>query len=117
LRREALEAIRKHLKRDGRLVCNIQMNAASPMGVASRIANYIPYSRMRNTMSSEEFSTLLNSAGFTVEHVTPYGYLPRPGRLLPRFCEVSIEPVERAARALRIPPRLAQNLLFVAKRE
>ena len=39
LRREALEAIRKHLKPDGRLVCNIQMNATSPMGVASRVAN------------------------------------------------------------------------------
>jgi SAM-dependent methyltransferase len=116
LRREALEAIRKHLKRDGRLVCNIQMNATSPMGVASRVANHIPYSRMRNTMSSGEFSALLKSAGFTVERVTPYGYLPRPGRLLPRFCEVSIEPAERAAHTLRIPPRFAQELLFVAKR-
>jgi ubiquinone/menaquinone biosynthesis C-methylase UbiE len=116
LRQEALEAIRKHLKRDGRLVCNIQMNATSPIGVASRIANQIPFSRMRNTMSSAEFSALLKSSGFTVERVTAYGYLPRPGRLLPQLCEASIEPAERVARALRIPSRFAQQLLFVAKR-
>jgi len=116
LRREALEAIRKHLKRDGRLVCNIQMNATSPMGVASRVTNQIPRSKKRNTMSSAEFSALLKSAGFTVERVTAYGYLPRPGRLLPRFCEACIEPAERAARILRIPQRFAQQLLFVAKR-
>ena len=45
LRQEALEAIRKHLKPYGRLVGNIQMNATSPIGVASRIVNHIPYSR------------------------------------------------------------------------
>jgi SAM-dependent methyltransferase len=60
LRREALDAVRKHLKKDGRLVCNIQMNATSPCGVASRIANQIPFSRKRNTMSSAELSALLN---------------------------------------------------------
>ena len=85
------------------------MNATSAMGVASRVANHIPYSRMRNTMSSGEFSALSKSAGFIVQRVTPYGYLPRPGRLLPRFCEVSIEPAERAAHTLRIPPRFAKN--------
>ena len=117
LRREALEAIREHLTCQGRLVCNIQMNATSPMGLASRVTNHIPHSKMRNTMSSGEFSALLKSAGFTIERIIPYGYLPRPGRLLPRFCEMSIEPAERAAHALRIPARFAQNLLFVVKRE
>ena len=42
LRREVLEAIRKHLKPDGRLVCNIQMNATSAMGVASRVGTTFP---------------------------------------------------------------------------
>ena len=116
LRQEALEAIRKHLKTDGRLVCNIQMNATSPCGVASRIANQIPFSRKRNTMSAAELSALLMSTGFTVERVTAYGYLPRPGRLLPSLCEASIEPAERVARAMGIPSRFAQQLLFVARR-
>ena len=111
LRQEALEAIRKHLKKDGRLVCNIQMNATSPCGVASRIANEIPFSRKRNTMSSAELSALLKSTGFTVERVTAYGYLPRPGRLLPSLCEASIEAAERVARAMGIPSRFAQQLL------
>jgi hypothetical protein len=61
-------------------------------------------------------SALLKSTGFTVERVTAYGYLPRPGRLLTSLCEASIEPAERVARALRIPSRFAQQLLFVAKR-
>jgi hypothetical protein len=113
---ETKQLIRKQRKRDGGLVCNIQMDATSPNGVASRIANQMPCSRMRNTMSSAEFSALLKSSGFTVERVTAYGYLPRPGRLLPQLCEASIEPAERVARALRIPSLFAQQLLFVAKR-
>jgi SAM-dependent methyltransferase len=116
LRQEALEAIRKHLKKDGRLVCNIQMNATSPCGVASRIANQIPFTRKRNTMSSAELSALLKSTGFTVERVTAYGYPPRPGRLLPSLCEASIEAAERVARAMGIPSRFAQQLLLVARR-
>ena len=116
LRREVLEAIRKHLKPDGRLVCNIQMNATSPIGIASRIANRLPRSKQRNTVSVDEQSTLLRSAGFIVEQITPYGYLPRPGNLLPKLCEACIEPAERIAGALRVPARFAQQFLVVAKR-
>jgi SAM-dependent methyltransferase len=116
LREEALEAIRKHLKQDGRLVCNIQMNATSPIGIASRIANRLPRSKQRNTASIDEQSVLLRSAGFIVERITPYGYLPRPGSLLPKLCEACIEPAERIAGALRVPARFAQQFLVVAKR-
>ena len=116
LREEALEAIRKHLKQDGRLVCNIQMNATSPIGIASRIANRLPRSKQRNTVSVDEQSTLLGSAGFIVEQITPYGYLPRPGSLLPKLCEACLEPAERIAGALRVPARFAQQFLVVAKR-
>ena len=117
LRREALEAIRKHLKQDGRLVCNIQMNATSPMW--RRLAYREPNSlfRKRNTMSSAELSALLRSAGFTVERVTPYGYLPRPGRLLPSLCEASIEAAERVARALRIPATICATIAVRRKTE
>jgi SAM-dependent methyltransferase len=117
LRKEALEAMREHLNPAGRLVCNIQMNATSPIGMASRLANRLPWSPVRNTMSADELSTLLKSAGLTVEHVTGYGYLPRPGNLLPRVCEAFIKPAERIASLLRTPARFAQQLLVVAKKE
>jgi SAM-dependent methyltransferase len=116
LRKEALEAMREHLNPAGRLICNIQMNATSPIGMASYIANRLPWSPIRNTMSADELSTLLKSAGLTVEHITGYGYLPRPGNLLPRVCEAFIEPTERIASMLHIPTRFAQQLLFVAKK-
>ena len=116
LREQALQAIREHLKPDGRLVCNIQMNATSPIGIASRIANRLPRSKQRNTVSVDEQSTLLRSAGFIVEQITPYAYLPRPGNLLPKLCEACIEPTERIAGALRVPARFAQQFLVVAKR-
>jgi SAM-dependent methyltransferase len=117
LRVEALEAIREHLNKEGFLVCNVQMNATSPIGVASRIANRLPWSTQRNTMSIDEQSTLLRSTGFLVQQVTPYGFLPRPGSLLPRLCEACIDPVDRIASALRVPARFAQQFLIVAKRK
>ena len=81
LREEALEAIRKHLKQDGRLVCNIQMNATSPIGIASRIANRLPRSKQRNTVSIDEQSVLLRSAGFIVERITALRLSAPPGKL------------------------------------
>jgi SAM-dependent methyltransferase len=116
LRQEAIEAIHDHLNEAGWLVCNVQMNATSPFGIASRLMNRLPWSKVRNTMSIDELRTLLTSAGFTIERVTPYGYLPRPGPLLPRLCEACIEPVERIAGALGIPARFAQQFLVVAKK-
>lgn len=116
LREEALDSLRDHLKETGRLVCNIHMNAVSPFGLASRIVNHFPFSRVRNTMSAGEMTALLHSAGFSVERLIGYGYLPRPGNLLPRFCERCVEPADRLARALRMPARFAQQLLFVAKK-
>jgi hypothetical protein len=67
--------MREHLNEKGRLVCNVQMNSTSPIGIASRIANRLPWSTLRNTMSIGEQSTLLRSAGFVVEQITPYGYM------------------------------------------
>ena len=116
LRTEALCAINQHLKDGGTLVCNVQMNSTSPAGLACRMVNNFPWSQQRNTMSIDEMSSLLDSTGFAVEQVKPYGYLPRPGDLLPRVCEVMIEPVEKLASAMRIPPRFAQLFLVVARK-
>ena len=116
LRKEALQAIREHLNEAGWLICNMQMNATSPFGIASRLVSRLPWSQVRNTMSIDELSTLLTSGGFAIEKVTPYGYLPRPGRLLPKLCEAWIEPVERIASSIKIPARFAQQFLVVAKK-
>jgi SAM-dependent methyltransferase len=116
LRQEAIEAIRDHLNEAGWLVCNVQMNATSPFGIASRMMNRFPGSKVRHTMSVDELRTLLTSAGFTIERVTHYGYLPRPGPFLPGLCEACIEPAEQIAGALGIPARFAQQFLVVAKK-
>lgn len=116
LRTEALAVIREHLNDAGRLICNIQMNATSPIGIASRLANRLSLSSERNSMSIDELNSLLISGGFAIERVAAYGYLPRPGNLLPQTCETFIEPVERFARAIGIPARFAQQFLVVARK-
>ena len=117
LREEALEAIRKHLKPDGRLVCNIQMNATSPIGIASRIANQLPCSRTAqyNELDEHEYPIEVGGLHSRADH-RPTAICPGRADLLPRLCEASIEPAERIARALRVPARFAQQFLFVAKR-
>jgi SAM-dependent methyltransferase len=116
LRVETLHVMREHLNDAGWLICNIQMNATSPSGIASRIANRMPWSQARNTMSIDGFNTLLTSNGFAIEQITAYGYLPRPGNRLPGLCEAWLEPVERIAAVLKIPARFAQQFLAVAKK-
>ncbi len=109
LRRAALHAIHRHLNGGGRLVCNVHMNAISPMGMLYRA---LP--SQQNTLSFRHFRDLLAEAGFGVESVQPYGYLPRPGPFLPTVCEALMHPTERLCRALHVPARFAQNLLIVA---
>jgi len=116
LRLEALRAIYEHLKDSGALVCNVQMNATSPSGLACRAVDRLPWSLQRNTMSIDEMSALLTSAGFSIEQVVPYGYLPRPGNLLPKLCEAMIEPIERLALATGFPARFAQQFFVVARK-
>jgi SAM-dependent methyltransferase len=116
LRQDALKAIREHLKDGGRLVCNIHMNATSPIGVACRVLNQLYGRTLRNTLSARRFDELLVSSGFIVEKLIPYGYLPRPGHFLPRLCETLIEPTEKASKSLKIPGRFAQHFLVIARK-
>ena len=116
LRMEALRAIRAHLKDGGALVCNVQMNATSPTGLACRIVDRLPWSLQRNTMSIDQMSALLASAGFTIEEVIPYGFLPRPGNLLPKFCEAMVGPIERLALAMKLPARFALLFFIIARK-
>lgn len=116
LKRDALKAIDEHLKDGGRLVCNVHMNATSPIGLVSRLLNRLSGRTIRHTLSAAKFNALLIASGFLVEDVIPYGYLPRPGSLLPGVCEVLMEPFERASRTLRLPGQLAQHFLVIAKK-
>lgn len=113
LRGAALRAIHRHLHGGGRLVCNVHMNATSPMGMLYRALR-----ARQSTLSLRRFRDILAQSGFSVESVQPYGYLPRPGPLLPGVCETLMRPTERLCRALHVPARFAQNFLVVAgKRE
>ncbi|UVK44035.1 class I SAM-dependent methyltransferase [Mesorhizobium sp. AR07] len=116
LKWEALKAINEQLKDDGRFVCNVHMNATSPIGLVCRLLNRLSGRTIRNTLSAARFNEFLSSSGFVVEAMIPYGYLPRPGSLLPGVCEALIEPVEKASRTLRVPGQLAQHFLVVAKK-
>ena len=116
LKRDALKAINEHLKDGGRLVCNVHMNATSPIGLVCRLLNRSFGRTIRHTLSVARFSELLTASGFLVEEMIPYGYLPRPGNLLPGVCEALMEPFEKVSRTLRIPGQLAQHFLVVAKK-
>lgn len=116
LRRDALRAIYRHLRKGGVLVCNIQLNATSPIGVLSRILNRAYPGKPRNTLTLDQFSRVLCDEGFEVVESTYYGYLPRPGRFFPRLCEVLIEPFEKACRSLKVPGFLAENFLVVSRK-
>lgn len=116
LKRDALKAINEHLKDGGRLVCNVHMNATSPIGLASRLINRLFGRTIRHTLSAAKFKELLTASGFLVEEMIPYGYLPRPGNLVPRVCEALMEPFEKASRTLHVPGQLAQHFLVIAKK-
>ncbi|MEW6435602.1 MAG: class I SAM-dependent methyltransferase [Pseudomonadota bacterium] len=115
LKREALSAIRRHLRDGGYLVCNIHMNAASPAGFLYRRGKAVFGERTQNTLGLEAFCAYLSEAGFVVEDVRYYGYLPRLGPLMTDLCEHLVEPAERLCRALAVPGRFAQNFVVVAR--
>jgi SAM-dependent methyltransferase len=116
LRRDALRAIYRHLRNGGVLVCNIQLNATSPIGLVSRVLNWVYPRRPRNTLTLDQFSRVLSDEGFEVVESVYYGYLPRPGRLFPRLCEALIEPFENVCRKLRVPGSFAESFLIVSRK-
>ena len=116
LRRDALRAIYRHLRKGGVLVCNIQLNATSPIGLVSRVLNWAYPRRPRSTLTVDQFSRVLSDEGFEIAESMYYGYLPRPGRLFPRLCEALIVPFEKACRRLRVPGWFAESFIVVARK-
>ncbi|ESZ58803.1 class I SAM-dependent methyltransferase [Mesorhizobium sp. L103C131B0] len=117
LRQAALSAIHEHLKDGGLLVSNIHMNATSPMGLVCRFLNRCSGRVVRSTLSIHAYRQLLVANGFAVERVIGYGFLPRPGWLLPKLCEKLVGPVETLSRRAGVPARSAQNFLVVARKQ
>ncbi len=115
LRDEALNAICSHLEKDGRLICNIHMNASSIMGVFYRMARMLPRLPQHNTLSYSQFEELLGSHGLLIEAVHWYGATPRPGHFFSRFFDRWLGPLERALRKLGLQGRFSQNFLIVAR--
>ena len=116
LRLDALTAIHRHLNEGGTLICNVQTNASSPIGLVYRMFNWLLSRPVRHTLGLEAVKGLLTSSGFEIVDVRNYGFLPRPGPLLPRLCARLVTPCERACRFLHLPGRLAGHFLVVAKK-
>lgn len=115
LRREALAAIRQHLADDGRLVCNIHMNANSVMGMVYRAARFLPFVPQHNTLSYAEFEKFLQEGGFSVEQVIWYGAVPRPGRFFGGFLDRWLGPMERTLAKLGLQGRFSHSFVVVAR--
>lgn len=115
LRRRVLTTLHRHMAEDGRLVCNIHMQASSPLGLVYRAQRAIT-GRGHETMSHETFRALLSDCGFEIESTTFYGYAPRPGHYFSGAMEFLVPKIERIARKLRFPKSLAQCFVVVAKK-
>lgn len=115
LRSKALQAIREHLAPDGRLICNIHMNAASPLGAFYRLARRVRGLPKHNTLSLEQFSATLARSGFRVEQVIWYGVVPRPGRYFAKTLDRWLGPMERFLGRAGLRGRAAQSFIVVAR--
>ncbi|ARP64375.1 SAM-dependent methyltransferase [Mesorhizobium sp. WSM1497] len=116
LRHDALLAIHAHLNEGGLLISNIQMNATSPMGRVCRFLNRRAGRTIHSTLSIDAYRQMLVANGFAVERIIGYGFLPRPGWLLPRLCEMLVGPFETMCRRAGLPASLAQNFVVVARK-
>lgn len=115
LRQEALTAIRGHLAENGRLVCNVHMNANSVMGLVYRATRLFSFLPQHNTLSYSEFSEFLNRNGFQVEKVVWYGAVPRPGHFFSKFLDRWLGPLERGLKRVGLQGRFSHTFLVVAR--
>jgi ubiquinone/menaquinone biosynthesis C-methylase UbiE len=117
LRRDALAGIYRSLKGQGTLICNIHMNASSPLGSLYRVYTGATGRVLHQSLSKNKFVRLLEENGFSVEHTINYSFLPRPGRFFPRTCERLILPFETICRKTRVPALFAQSFIVVARKK
>lgn len=117
LRSSALDAIASVLDAEGRLVMNIHVNRTSILGFIYRLRNRLKGRVVANTCGYEEIERCLQDAGFEIESVYWYSYLPRTGWRMSGVARVMMMPVEKFCRWFPlIPERLAQSFLIVARK-
>lgn len=117
LRRSVLEELHRCLRPNGNLVLNIHVNSSSPLGLAYRLRNFFKGRVVAKTCSLDEMREFLHDAGFRVESVTWYSYLPRVGWRMPWLSRYLMRPVEKIANVVPFfPKRIAQSFLIVARK-
>ncbi len=86
------------------------------MGLISRILKLVIPDKGSKDLTLKQFSKLLSEEGFEVVETAYYGYLPRPGQLFPRLCEVLVRPLEDRMSRVKIPGALARAFSSCRKR-
>jgi SAM-dependent methyltransferase len=116
LRRDALRCAHRSLVRGGALLASIHVNASSPLGIAYRTRNALRGRILANTLGSDDFVSLVRSAGFDVERVEFYSMWPRLGHAFQGLSKALLPTAERAWKTLLPNSRRAQCFLVVARR-
>lgn len=118
LRRRVVRAIEAQLEPGGVLVANVHVNSTSPLGWFYRARNHLRSGPRAKTHSLSGLGATIETQGLRVLEVLRYGYLPRPGPLLPGLVGRLVEPVERVCAATSwVPESLAQSFLVICGRE
>ena len=117
LRREAIMAIKQHLKPDGVFIFNNHRNRSSLLrrvvGIRARMLSTPPRSRPWG-MSRQETYELVEAAGLRVEQEIPLGVLPLNDRHMLRPFGL-VEILESILSRVGLFTSLAQNLIFVCR--
>lgn len=118
LRRRVLRAIERSLEPGGILIANVHVNSTSPVGWFYRARNHLRPAKRARTLSLAALGITMETQGLQVLGVRRYGYLPRPGPLLPGLVGRLVEPAERLCSATPlVPEALAQSFLVICGRE
>jgi SAM-dependent methyltransferase len=117
LKQDALHAIGEMLEENGCLVANVHVNSSSFLGYAYRIRNRLMGTKKANILSFSEFNSYLVNAGFSIEKVYFYSYLPRIGRFYPKPYAFLMGPVEKMWKGIPLLPKsMAQCFIVVARK-
>ncbi|MCA9653405.1 MAG: class I SAM-dependent methyltransferase [Myxococcales bacterium] len=118
LRRRVLRAIEASLEPGGVLIANVHVSSTSPVGWFYRARSHLRPAKRAKTLSLSAFGITIETMGLRVLEVRRYGYMPRPGPLLPGLAGRLVEPIERLCEATPlVPASLAQSFLVVCGRE
>lgn len=117
LRREVLGAMSRMQVKGGYLVCNIHVNSLSILGRFYRLRNWMKGRKIAATLGVEEFTGLLDKAGYDVSRTYAYSFWPRIGNRMPSVQNRILLAVERWQNMTGIlPAGTAQSVMFVCRK-